>query len=240
MLEEASCLLGRSDPDAKLGALMAVSRGGSSSDPRAPEASRAVQAQLSRASDAELGRALIDADPEAFYVAWQRFLPLVRHMVRRVLGRAAEADDIVQEIFFSLFRSVRNLRDPVTLRAFVMAITVRTLSYEQRRQRRRSFLTLETEEQTEGLRITADPASKHAFVSFQHLVSRLRERERTALMLRFVQGMGADEIGEALGVSAPTARRSFARAIERLSTWASRDPFLVDYLKNDGGDAEET
>lgn len=200
--------------------------------PLTPEA--VASDPLSHASDAELGQALIEADPEAFYVAWQRFLPVVRNMVRRSLGPTAEGDDLVQEIFFVLFRRVQTLRDPLALRAFVMAITVRTLIYEQRRRRKCSFSTLETEEQSEGLRISADPAVKHAFVSFQHLVNRLRERDRAAFVLRFVEGMDSHEIGAALGVSAITARRSFSRALGRLKLWAGRDPFLADFLEDAG------
>jgi len=203
---------------------------GVSSDKRTPQAARGAHESLSRASDADLGRALIDADPEAFYVAWQRFLPVVRGMVRRSLGHTAEGEDVVQEVFFVLFRRVQTLRDPLAVRAFVMAITVRTLSYEKRRRRRRAYSALETEEQSEGLSITADPAAKHAYVSFQHLVGRLRERDRVAFVLRFIEGMDSKEIGAALGVSAPTARRSFSRALERLKLWAGHDPFLADFL----------
>lgn len=207
---------------------------GGSSEKRTPQAARGSHDALSRATDAELGRALIDNEPAAFYVAWQRFLPVVRSMVRRSLGHTAEDEDIVQEVFFVLFRRVQTLRDPLAVRAFVMAITVRTLSYEQRRRRKRAYSPLETEEQTDGLRVTAEPAAKHAFVSFQHLVGRLRERDRTAFVLRFIEGMDSKEIGAALGVSAPTARRSFSRALERLKLWAGRDPFLADFLGEEG------
>lgn len=213
---------------------MATSSSGASSKPRTPEAARGAHVPLSHASDAELGQALIDAVPDAFQVAWQRFLPLVRHMVRRALGQAADADDLVQEIFFALFRGARTLRSPLVLRAYVMVIAARTLRNEQRRRRKWAHLPLETEEQIAALRISADPATKHAFLSLEQLVGRLRERERLALMLRFVHGMGVDEVAEALGVSAPTARRSFSRALERLRAWANRDPFLVEYLQKEG------
>jgi RNA polymerase sigma-70 factor (ECF subfamily) len=204
---------------------------------RTSEAARAAQAELARASDAELGEALIGAHPDAFHVAWRRFLPLVRHLVRRRLGPGAEIDDAVQEVFFALFKRVQMLRDPGALRAFVIGITVRTASYERRRAGNRTFPSWDAEGDVGALRISADPAAKHAFVSLQHLVTRLRERDRVAFMLRFVQGMDSQEIGEVLGVSALTARRSFSRAWQRLNLWASRDRFLADYLPQEGSDA---
>lgn len=201
---------------------------------RTPEVARAAQERLSRVSDAELGHALIAGDPDAFYVAWRRFLPIVRHIVGRKLGSVSEIDDAVQEVFFSLFKRVRVLREPAALRAFVIGITLRTVSYERRRRSHRSYASWEGEDEIGALRITADPAAKHAFVSLQHLVARLRERDRVAFMLRFVQGMDSEEIGQVLGVSALTARRSFSRARERLNLWASRDRFLADYLPEEG------
>lgn len=204
-----------------------------SAEERTSEAARAAQEKLGLASDAELGHALIGGDPDAFDVAWRRFLPIVRHIVGRQLGAASEIDDAVQEVFLTLFKRIRVLREPAALRAFVIGITVRTVSYERRRRGNRSYSSWEAEDAFGALRITADPAAKHAFVSLQHLVARLRERDRVAFMLRFVQGMDSEEIGQVLGVSALTARRSFCRARERLNLWASRDRFLADYLPED-------
>jgi hypothetical protein len=42
--------------------------------------------------------------------------------------------------------------------------------------------------------------------------------------------MEAAEVATALEVSVPTARRCFTRAWERITFFAQRDPFLVDYL----------
>jgi RNA polymerase sigma-70 factor (ECF subfamily) len=189
---------------------------------------------LAKASDAELARALIDGQPEAYEVAWQRFMPLVSGMTRRVFGRGPDRDDVVQEICFCLFRRVQTLRDPVALRAFVIAVAARTLSHERRRRKVRFLAASEGEERAaEAMRITSDPAAKHAFLSLQQLVARLRRRERMAFVLRYVEGMDAAEVAAILGVSAPTARRSFSRAWKLINLWAGRDPFLADYLRQD-------
>jgi hypothetical protein len=43
--------------------------------------------------------------------------------------------------------------------------------------------------------------------------------------------METAEVAEALGVSEPTARRSFSRAHRLVVSWAQHDPFLVEYLR---------
>jgi RNA polymerase sigma-70 factor, ECF subfamily len=198
---------------------------------RQPAADKATVRRFETASDEELARALLARDADAQRVAWQRFSPLVRRMVRRVFNRIADAQEVVQEVFLCLFRRVHTLREAVAFRAFVIGITRRTLSHELRRRRVRFYQASEGEQSNAAaLRVTADPAAKHALINLQLLLARLRQRERCAFMLRFVDGMDADEVGAQLGVSAPTARRSSARAWKRINGWAKQDPFLSDYL----------
>ena len=194
---------------------------------------RALATDLSEVSDEELARALLVGDPQARHVTWSRFSPLVGRMARRIFPRPEDAEEVVQEVFLCLFRRVHTLRVPVAFRGFVIAIAKRTLSHERRRRRLRFYQASDDEQRTaDELCVAAEPASKHALIGLEHLVARLRYRERNAFMLRFVEGMDAAEVAALLGVSAPTARRSFARAWKRINVWASRDPFLADYLRN--------
>jgi RNA polymerase sigma factor (sigma-70 family) len=199
---------------------------------RSAPAGEPLSASLSEASDEELARALLVGHPQARHVTWNRFSPLVCRMARRIFRRPEDAEEVVQEVFLCLFRRAHTLRVPVAFRGFVIAITKRTLSHERRRRRLRFYQASDDEERSAGeLSVGADPAAKHALLGLEQLVARLRYRERNAFMLRFVEGMDAAEVGVLLGVSAPTARRSFARAWKRINVWASRDPFLADYLR---------
>lgn len=186
---------------------------------------------LTLATDAQLGQALITGHPDAPTVAWRRFLPLVRRMLRRALGDRNEVEDVAQAVFLCFFRRVHSLRDPLALRAFVIGIALRVVHEEVRRRRRQR-----RDAQTQALEddhvvVAADAVPKHAFANLHRLVQRLKHRERAAFMLRFVEGLDTAEVAEALGVSEPTARRSFSRAHRLVMTWAQHDPFLVDYLR---------
>ncbi|HET6599040.1 MAG TPA: sigma factor, partial [Burkholderiaceae bacterium] len=104
-----------------------------------PSPVRLVQAQpplarqLLRASDAELAQALLEDAPGAARAVWQRFFPVVSGMARRRLGRSSDTEDVVQDVFMSVFRSARALKEPLALRAFVLTITIRTLTRELKR-----------------------------------------------------------------------------------------------------------
>jgi RNA polymerase sigma-70 factor (ECF subfamily) len=161
----------------------------------------------------------------------QRFQPMIRRMLRRTLGVTHEAEDVEQEVFLNLFSTVYGLRHPAAFRAFVITVTKRTLGHALRRRRARAHMAVESEQQANELvGDVGDAAARHAYYHFHDLLDRLRERERAAFILRFVERLEAEEIAEVLGVSLPTARRSFARAWQRMVVWAGRSPFLREYL----------
>lgn len=183
-------------------------------------------------SDADLARALLTNRPEAASLVQQRFRPLIRRLLRRGLGTSSEWEDVEQDIFLHLFSTIHGLREPSALRAFVITITKRTLGHAQRRRRARAHLAVDTELQDSHLiGEVGDASARHALFQFQHLLERLRERERQAFFMRFVAQLEAEEIAAALGVSLPTARRLFARAWGRMLVWAGRSQFLSDYVK---------
>ena len=181
--------------------------------------------------DAELALALLSKQPQAAIIVRQRFSSLVNGILRRALGRDADVEDAEQEVFLAIFRDIRQLRQPEALRSFVLTITKRTLSRQLRRNRTRGRLLIaDAEALPDAVGDVADPAAKHAYCHLGHLLERLRERERKAFVLRFVERMETEEVARALGVSVPTARRAFTRALSRVLTWGTRHPFLCDYL----------
>src|SRR5579863_7503494 len=84
--------------------------------------------------DASIARSLIEGDRRAPRVAWQRFAPMVHRMLKRAFGPEHEIDDLVQEVFLTLFKRVHTLREPQALRAFLISITAHTIRYELRRK----------------------------------------------------------------------------------------------------------
>lgn len=186
---------------------------------------------LEEADDAGLARALIARHPAAPRVAWKRFAPMVRRILRRSLGPENDVEDVVQDVFLCLFERVPTLREPAALKAFVISITVSTTRYEIRRRKVRRWVGLSRTAELPDLRVVhADTDSRQALIHFYRALERINSRDRTAFVLRYIEGMEVAEVAQALGISVPTARRCFTRAWQRVAFYASRDPFLVDYL----------
>ena len=162
----------------------------------------------------------------------ERFGPLVRRWLRKGLGSDAEIEDAEQEVFLAVFAGLHRLRQPEALRLFVITVTRRTLARELRRRQRRDLVFASHD--ASSLNPTGDvpdAAAHDAFRQFRGLLARLGERDRQAFILRFAAGMETQEVAQQLGVSMPTAKRSFMRAWGRVTTWAGRDPVLCEYLE---------
>jgi RNA polymerase sigma-70 factor (ECF subfamily) len=184
--------------------------------------------ELGDADDATIARILIEGDRRAPRVAWQRFAPMVYRMLKRAFGPEHEIDDLVQEVFLTLFERVHTLREPQALRAFLISITAHTIRYELRRKA--AIRWLRFGEPADAKAIDADLDSREAVVRLYRILDRLGSHDRTAFVLRFMEGLELLEVSHALGVSLATAKRRLARAWRRVVLGAQRDGALVEYL----------
>jgi len=192
---------------------------------------------LMQADDATLAAALIAEDLRAPRVAWARFAPMVHRMLKRAFGEPHDIDDMVQDVFLCLFRKLPGLRDPGALKAFVVAITVKTIQYEIRRRRMRArFGSLRADDaesaSTAEDRSTEqpDPAARQALRRFYMVLDRLNARDRTAFVLRFFEGMELTEVANALDISLSTTKRVLDKVGKRVTLLVEREPGLSAYL----------
>jgi len=191
----------------------------------------AASASPANVEDADLARALIARRPEAPRAVWARFAPLVRRIVRRSLGPEHDVEDLVQDVFVSLFAKPDRLREPAAFRSFIISVTLHNISYELRRRRVRRWVGLSQTSELPDIRVVeANPESRQALLRFYRILDGVRARDRLAFVLRYVDGMDVAEVAKAMDTSVPTARRCFTRAYQRVALLASRDPFLAEYL----------
>jgi RNA polymerase sigma-70 factor (ECF subfamily) len=195
----------------------------------APESGTGVN--LSKVDDATLARALIALNPQAPRAVWTRFSPMVRRIVRRSLGPEQEVEDVVQDVFASLFVKPSRLREPAAFKAFIVSVTLHNISYELRRRRVRRWVGLSNTSELPDIRVVeTNPESREALARFYRILDNVKTRDRNAFVLRFIEGMEVADVAVALSTSVPTARRCFTRAFKRVSLLAGRDPVLAEYL----------
>jgi RNA polymerase sigma-70 factor, ECF subfamily len=168
-------------------------------------------------SDAELVRqigARIDTAAETELV-W-RMAPRIRLYGLRHLRSECAAEDLTQEVLTIMLESLRagNLREPDKLAAFVMG-TCRMVVLNLRRgnHRRQSLL------QQFGADVVAPARFAMPHLDYDRLrdcVQRLRERERTVVMMSFYNERTAADVAGFLGLSEANVRVIRHRAIHQL------------------------
>ena len=76
-------------------------------------------------TDTELVRRCRDGDEEAWQALVERYAPLILSVPRRYGLAAAQADDVFADVCLALVRSLKTLRDPQTLPAWLIRTATR-------------------------------------------------------------------------------------------------------------------
>ena len=152
---------------------------------------------------------------------------MVYQLSLNLLGDHNEALDLSQEVFLRVFRTIHNFRGQSALRTWIYRIVVNQARNRQRWWRRRhrsQQVSLD-----EHIRDHGDVAEKNTSADPDTLLNRkeLAERigaaldqlpfdQRTALVLREIDGLSYEEIGFSLGIAVGTVKSRLARARESL------------------------
>jgi RNA polymerase sigma-70 factor, ECF subfamily len=206
-----------------------------STHPSQVSLSLVVEPDRRKVSDTDLACALIAGEPWATPETWNRFGPLVFMMAARSLGSEAEAEDIVQEVFYRLFLRAKTLRDPGSLRSFIVSFAIRILKWELRRRRARGWLSFQSPETFVDLASgSLDVESRDLLRRFYGLLNQLSPRDRLVFSLRHMESMTVDEVAQAMDLSISTVKRSLTHAVDKLSRWIGNDPGMASLLDGKG------
>jgi RNA polymerase sigma-70 factor (ECF subfamily) len=185
-----------------------------------------------RAQDAALVHATLAGDSSAAPAIVVRYRPLVRRYLSASLS-GRDLDDHVQEVFARCFEHLKRLRDPSSLRSFIIGITLRLVGTERRRRRVRRWETLTmTGELPERRLEDEDIDSRQAVWRTREILGRLRPDSFLLLELRFVQEKKLTEVAESMGVSVATAKRQLARASARVRAMARGEDVVAEYVRD--------
>ncbi len=140
----------------------------------------------------------------------------------RMLGSAAEAEDVVQEALLRVDRALESGEVIASPRAYVGTVTSRLAIDELRSARvRRETYTGEWLPEPVITDPSEDPAGRAEIadslsIAFLHLLEKLSPEQRAALLLHDVFGYGYDELAYLIETSEDNARQRASRARSRV------------------------
>jgi RNA polymerase sigma factor (sigma-70 family) len=174
-------------------------------------------------SDMELVREFARNHSEAaFTELMRRHLNLVYSVARRCMGNDGDAHDVTQAVFIILARKAAGLRDKTLLAGWLYETTRFTAARLNRTNARRR--AREQEAYMQSTLNEADQAAVWARLSphLEAAMSRLAERDRALLVLRFYENKSGPEAAALLGISEDSAQKRAWRAIEKLRKFFAR------------------
>jgi RNA polymerase sigma-70 factor, ECF subfamily len=161
-----------------------------------------------------------------------RYYNHVHRLVQRSLGPGSDPDDLTQDIFLNVFRSLKTIRKAGSLRSFVFAVAHNIIRVEIRRQRIGRMIGLTSTGQLPDIRQDepVDPDAAQALRRIYDILKNLRIRERETFVLRQLVGLRLIEVAATLKRSLATVKRDLTKASSRFSEEIRKDPFLSAYL----------
>lgn len=162
-------------------------------------------------SDEDLLALYGQGDVAAARVLTLRLTPLAYRVALRMLNDAAEAEDVAQEAMLRLWRQAPDWKGG-TARVSTWLYRVAANLATDRLRRRRSV----------GLDEIPEPADNDPGVlghmieqdrqqALQHALMQLPERQRMAVVLRHIEGLGNAEIAEVMGIGVEAVESLVAR-----------------------------
>jgi RNA polymerase sigma-70 factor, ECF subfamily len=190
--------------------------------------STGIPADGAWAEDRHLASSLRAGEEAAYEVLILRFEQPVFGVVSRLLEDAADAPDVVQDVFLKVFRNIASFRGDSSLKTWIYRIAVNEARNQQRwfgrhRGKEVGFDPAISESLGVGDWMP-DPAPGPYEEALDHEVHALVEEGlkristtyRTALVLREVEELSYDEIADILEISLGTVKSRILRGREAL------------------------
>lgn len=148
-------------------------------------------------------------------VLYRRHARDVANLAARLLGRRADALDVVQDVFVDALRSMATMRDPSAFRGWLMTSTVRQAHRRFRRQRLLRSLGMDRglDDATLDLLAQEDVSAERRIelARASAVLAKQSPRARFAWMLHRVEGEAMPAVAEALECSLATVKREIQK-----------------------------
>jgi RNA polymerase sigma-70 factor (ECF subfamily) len=151
----------------------------------------------------------------ALHEVYRRHRSAVYGVASRMIANQADREEIVQDVFLEVFRSLVGFRGTSRLSTWIRRVTVNVILQHIRRKGRRVSLRL-VDEPPEQIALdpdTARPATPEADAlrrerreAVERALAKLSPKKRIALVLADLEGLSSVEVAEAVGAPALTVR----------------------------------
>jgi RNA polymerase sigma-70 factor, ECF subfamily len=176
--------------------------------------------------DADLVERLKAGDEEALEALFNRHSPRLYNVAQRILGEVADAEEVIQDVFWTAFRKANSFRGTAQFSTWLYRLTVNAALGKIRRSKKDKEVEYEEylpKFQKDGhhlVRPVVDWSDtldeKYAEQELQQLLKdaleQLKPVDKSVVVLSDLEGMSDKEIAETLGLTVPAVKTRLHRA----------------------------
>ena len=159
----------------------------------------------------EAVRRFVEGEEEAFGPIVRRWEKKIYNLAWRMVGNREDAQDIVQETFLSVFKSIKSLRDPGSFSTWVYRIA---LNHCRARRRSSRFLLIDSVPIKPGMKDRPStvflPRSSGDSLEIRDIIQKamagLSEEHRSAIVLKEYVGLSLEELANVMDCPLSTAK----------------------------------
>jgi RNA polymerase sigma factor (sigma-70 family) len=152
-------------------------------------------------------------DPTALEALYRAYKGPVYHLARRLSRTAEDAEDVLQETFYEVCRSIGRYRGDGSLWGWIRTVAASKALMRLRRNRYRD---------TDELNDEVTPTRRedaHLRMDLEAALERLPETSRAVVWLHDVEGYTHEEIAAMMSRTTSFSKSQLARAHARLRNW---------------------
>ena len=156
-----------------------------------------------------------NGDRQAYKRLYELHVAAVYGLALRLVNEARCAEDVTQEVFIRVWRSLKDFRGESRFSSWLHRVTSNTAVDYLRKQRSWLALVFEREEASPPLH-QGDHALQR---DLEKLIARLPQRARLVFVLYSVEGYRHEEIAEITGMAVGSSKAQLHRAKALLKEW---------------------
>ncbi|MEO8905682.1 MAG: sigma-70 family RNA polymerase sigma factor [Polyangiaceae bacterium] len=169
-------------------------------------------------------------DGSAFREVFRDHRTDVARLVQRMTGRPGELEDIVQEVFLQVYRSIKDFRGQSRFSTWLYRVTVNVVLMQRRAARSRPVLQEASDESfgSDSRDLPDDQVARSRRVAaFYRLLDRLSDKKRAVFVLHELEGLPPNEVAKVVNAPVLTVRTRLFYARRELLEMLRDEPALA-------------
>jgi RNA polymerase sigma-70 factor (ECF subfamily) len=181
--------------------------------------------------DIDLAARCAAGEREAQRTLFRDYRERVHATLYRIMGSNRDMEDLVQEAFLQVFRSIQSYRGEARLATWISRITTR-VAYAYLSRRGPASVALETVPETPLDEPDAEDRAlaREAMRRVYEVLERLDAKHRIAFSLHVIDGRSVKEVADLTESSVTATKTRIWRARKEIDKRAAKDPLLAGFL----------